>query len=194
MLSLGHVWSGGGETTLGGVIQYRSAGNDPEKDGLPKQANLFRFPPQTFAFPMLQSKVNREPAALAQRDRGCMLKGQLCASVISCIEWAQSLQKGPQSAQVTLPLLQSLTQQEEMTLRGGGWRWMGGELGVFLDLPMHCPALRFGEVCSDFSDVLAQLRRGRVTKQRGYEDPDGREQQPQPHSHHRDAAARLIRT
>lgn len=94
MLSLGHVWSGGGEATLGGVIQYRSAGNDLEKDGLPKQANLFRFPSQTFAFPMLQSKLNREPAALAQRDRGCMLKGQLCASVISWIEWTQSLQKG----------------------------------------------------------------------------------------------------
>lgn len=63
MLSLGRVWSGGGETTLGGVIQYRSAGNDPEKDGLLKQANLFRFPPQTFAFLMLPTvKVSRESA------------------------------------------------------------------------------------------------------------------------------------
>lgn len=88
MLSLGHVWSGGGETTLGGVIQYRSAGNDLEKDGLLKQANLFRFPPQTFAFLMLATvKVSREPTALTQRDPGFMLKGQLCASVISWIEW-----------------------------------------------------------------------------------------------------------
>lgn len=40
MLSLGHVWSGGGETTLGAGIQYRSAGNDPEKDGLLKQESI----------------------------------------------------------------------------------------------------------------------------------------------------------
>lgn len=87
MISLGHVWSGGGETTLGDVIQYRSAGNDPEKDGLLKQANLFRFPPQTFASLMLPTvKMSREPAALTQREAGSMLKGQLCASVISWIE------------------------------------------------------------------------------------------------------------
>lgn len=35
-LSLGHVWSGGGEAALGGTIQYGSAGNDPEKDVLLK--------------------------------------------------------------------------------------------------------------------------------------------------------------
>lgn len=76
MISLGHVWSGGSETTLGGVIQYRSAGNDPEKDGLLKQANLFRFPTPKLCIPGATIKVSREPAALTQRDRGCMLKGQ----------------------------------------------------------------------------------------------------------------------
>lgn len=79
---------------------------------------------------------------------------------------------------------------------------------MFLDLPKHCPTLRLREACSDFSDELAQLWRGRVAKRRRCEDPDGRkkllskgvrtdegqEQQPQPRSRHGDAAARLILT
>lgn len=95
-----------------------------------------------------------------------MLKGQLCASVISWIEWAQSLHEGaPACPSDLVPATVTDPAGTDATVGGGGWRWVVVGWRVFLNLPMHCSTLRLGKVCSDFSDELAQLHRESLRKE-----------------------------
>lgn len=119
--------------------------------------------------PDATAKASREPAALTQRTGGSILKGQLCASVISSIERAQSLQKrdlecpsDPVPATVTHP-----AGTDDTVHRGG----VGGCSWIF-----QCIVRLSGCGRHVLTSVmkLAQLWRGRVAKRRRCEDPDGR--------------------